>query len=187
MSNIAIFHGTGSTPDDFWFPWLKQQLESLGHDVWVPQLPNADEPNIEEWLPFVLQRRDFLSNDDTILVGHSAGCPLILGLLECVERKIKKSILVSGFAQPLNPEKPEQILQKHYNWEKIQSNVGSLVLINSDNDPWGCDDNAGKYIFDHLGGTLIVRHGEGHMGSKTYNQPYREFGFLLELIVSRSI
>ena len=62
-----------------------------------------------------------------------------------------------------------------------------MILINSDNDPWGCDDKAGKFIFDNLGGTLIIRHGEGHMGSNTFNQPYREFPLLLELIESSAL
>jgi hypothetical protein len=38
-------------------------------------------------------------------------------------------------------------------------------------------------MFDHLGGTLIVRHGEGHMGSDSFNQPYKEFPLLEKLIV----
>jgi hypothetical protein len=30
-------------------------------------------------------------------------------------------------------------------------------------------------MFDHLGGTQIIKHGEGHMGSDTFKQPYKEF------------
>ena len=34
----------------------------------------------------------------------------------------------------------------------------------------------------NLGGTLIIRHGEGHMGSSKFNQPYKEFPLLTKLI-----
>ncbi len=186
MSNVSLFHGTGSSPNDFWIPWLKKELEQGSHKVWAPQLPNADTPRLKEWLPFCLSNRDFFDIEDSILVGHSAGCPLILSLLERIEVKVKKVILVAGFAQPLNSNDPEEILPATFNWGKIRSFADSFVIINSDNDPWGCDDGAGKYIFDHVGGTLIVRHGEGHMGSKKFNQPYREFPLLLELITNPS-
>jgi predicted alpha/beta hydrolase family esterase len=67
------------------------------------------------------------------------------------------------------------------NWPNIRSHAEQFVFINSDNDPWGCDDKQGKIMREKLGGELIVLH-EGHMGSTTYNQPYKEFPLLLDLI-----
>ncbi|MEK7577324.1 MAG: hypothetical protein AAB492_01730 [Patescibacteria group bacterium] len=29
---------------------------------------------------------------------------------------------------------------------------------------------------------MIIRHGEGHMGSDSFKQPYKEFPFLVKLI-----
>jgi len=80
-------------------------------------------------------------------------------------------------------------LQKQYNWKKIKKNVKDIIFINSSNDPWGCDDKEGLFLFKHLGGTLIIREGEGHMGSDTFKQPYRTFPLLeklLEIKYSRS-
>lgn len=57
-----------------------------------------------------------------------------------------------------------------------------FVLINSDNDPWGCDDKAGRELFDHLGGDLIIRHGAGHMGSTKFSQPYTSFPLISHLV-----
>jgi len=36
-------------------------------------------------------------------------------------------------------------------------------------------------MFDHLGGMQIIRH-EGHMGSTTHKQSYKEFPLLTQLI-----
>lgn len=187
MATIAIFHGSGSTPSNFWYPWLQTSLESRGHTVWLPQLPNAHEPRIDEWLPFALTRKEILSRPDTVLVGHSSGCPLILSILERIEARVRKAVLVAGFAEQLDPEHPSDILQVRYDWPKIRQNVQSLIVINSDDDPWGCDDRKGRHILANAGGTLIVRSGEGHMGSEKFNQPYREFPLLLELIESNAI
>lgn len=182
MQNAILLHGHGDGPQSYWFPWLVKKLQEESFAVWAPQLPNTDNPSIDVQLPFVLGEGNFVT--DTVMVGHSSGCPLILSVLQSIDVKISQAILVSGFASPLpdDPESSRQILQK-YDWEKIRSNVEDIVFINSDNDPWGCNDTKGREMFDQLGGTLIIRHGEGHMGSTKFNQPYKEFPLLLKLIV----
>ncbi len=181
MKNACIFHGTSCTPESFWYPYLKDSLEKENYTVWVPSLPDPNKPDISVQLPYCLD--NFQYNEESILVGHSAGCPLILNLLENLDCKIKLAILVAGFTTPLT-EDPESILQKSYNWEKIKSNCEHFVFINSDNDPWGCNDKQGRIMFDNLGGDLIIRHGEGHMGSDSFNQPYKEFPLLANTIKS---
>jgi hypothetical protein len=37
-------------------------------------------------------------------------------------------------------------------------------------------------MFDKLGGTLIIKSGEGHMGSDSFNQPYKEFPLIITLV-----
>jgi len=192
MKNAVILHGSSCTPNSFWYPYLKKELEKRGYQVWVPQLPKAEAPDLKIQLPFVIKRVQFTK--ETILVGHSAGCPLILSVLENIKIRIDKALLVAGYARKLRKQHDpllkkleraaEGILQEKYNWEKIKSHVKDIIFINSDNDPWGCDDTEGRYMFDHLGGTLIIKHGEGHMGSDMFHQPYKKFpllGKLLEL------
>lgn len=178
MKNAIIFHGKGGTPESYWHPWLKCELEDNGYKVWVPQLPDKDEPDLKTWLLFALKNGQF--DCETVLIGHSAGCPLILSILEKIEIKIAKAIMVAGFIESLTGE-VMPILQEKYDWEKIKSHCGEFIFINSDNDPWGCDDRQGKKMADSLGGKLIVLH-EGHMGSERFNQPYKEFPFLRNLI-----
>lgn len=180
MKNVNIFHGTGCTPDSYWFPYLKKELEQRGYHISAPQLPDADVPDLKTWLPVALKET---YTSETVIVGHSAGGPLILSILEHLQTSIRMAILVSGYARQKDEWKhPEKILQSSYNWEKIKRNVKEIIYINSDNDPWGCDDIEGRYMFDHLGGTLIIKHGEGHMGSDTFKQPYKEFPLLVKLI-----
>ena len=178
MKNVSIFHGTGSSPDSFWFPWLKDELERKMYKVWLPQLPEPNNPDLKRWLPFALKNGMF--NKDSILIGHSAGASLILSILENLDFKVSQAILVAVFFEQVGDRK-EAILQPSYEWQKIKGNVDDLIIINSDNDPWGCDDKVGKKLFDQLGGTLIIRH-DGHFGSDTHNQPYPDFSLLLKLV-----
>ncbi len=177
MKNAIILHGTGTQNTSFWFPWLKEALEAHDYSVWLPQLPNDARPNLKEWLPFVLQNGTF--TPETILVGHSAGSQLILSILENLPIQIKQAVLVSGYAQGLRlhaaTDEPAPL-----DWNKMKNKTKQLTFINSDNDPWECDATQGRIMLGHLGGVLIIPKGEGHMGSDTYKQPYKEFPLLLK-------
>jgi predicted alpha/beta hydrolase family esterase len=181
MKNVILFHGTGETPQHFWYPWLQKELEMKGYTVCIPELPNTNHPALDQWLPIALQQH---ITQESIIIGHSAGCPLILSLLEKINLPVKQIILVAAFFQYNHiPNYNEPILQKTYNWKKIAKNSKDLIVINADNDPWGCTDIVGKQLITYIKkGTLVMPKGEGHMGSDTYHQPYKEFPLLLKLI-----
>lgn len=190
MKNAIVLHGSSCKPDSYWLPSIKNFLEKKGYNVWIPQLPDSAAPDLKKQLPIVLKDGNF--NRESILIGHSSGCPLALSILDNIDIKISKAILVAGYARKLGKQKKpsfqklekaaEPILQEKYNWEKIKNNVEDITFINSDNDPWGCDDEEGRYMFNNLGGRLIILHGEGHMGSDYFNQPYKEFPLIEKLL-----
>jgi uncharacterized protein len=187
MKNAIILHGTSCNPKSFWHPSIKKFLEKQGYKVWIPALPETDIPDLKKWLPKVLKKGKFTK--DTILIGHSAGSPLILSILEKINTTIHKAILVAAYSRMKDKDDNPLILQKKYNWKKIKNNVKDIIFINSSNDPWGCNTEEGLNLFKNLGGTLIVREGEGHMGSDSFKQPYTRFPLLeklLEVKYSRS-
>lgn len=186
MKNALILHGTSCNPNSFWQPSIKKFLEKNNYKVEVPALPNTDVPDIKKWLPVALE---FDFNEETILIGHSAGTPTVLSVLENIEVTIHKAILIAAYSRMKGLDDNPLILQDKYDWSKIKKNVKDLIIINSSNDPWGCNTEAGLEIFKHLGGTLIIREGDGHMGSDSFNQPYTQFPLLeklLEVPYSRS-
>lgn len=121
--------------------------------MWVPQLPDADNPDLKNWLPFVMNGGKF--GKETIIIGHSAGGPLVLSVLESIDVSLNKAILVAGHARPIGKKKQAlPILQKEYNWKKIKGNVRDLIFINSNNDPWGCNHLEGLYMWKNGGGYI---------------------------------
>ena len=179
MKNVIILHGTGETKNSFWIPYIKSNLETKDYQVSIPQLPNSDNPILTDQLKQAL-KESFTT--ETILIGHSSGCPLILTILENIKINVKLSILIAGYAQPLLGNKNNTYnIKDNYDWKKIKSACSEFIFINGVNDPWGANDIQGRFMFDNLGGKLIINN-EGHMGSDFYNQPYKEFPFLLKLI-----
>ncbi len=180
MSKNAIgFHGTAETPLSFWLPYIKTELEKKEYRVSIPQLPDAEHPQLDKWLPTAL-RETYTS--DTVIFGRSAGCPLVLSILEQIPVQVKLVVLVAGYITPLHSSEVNDVLSHTYHWKQIREHAKQFMFINSDNDPWGCTDLQGRMMMENLGGTLVVPKGEGHMGSDTYHQPYAEFPLLLKLI-----
>lgn len=173
-----IFHGIGDEPQSYWIPFIKKGLEEKGYKVWTPHLPKPDDPTLSIQIPFVLENGTF--SEETVMIGHSAGVALIFGVLEQLSSPVKQVIGVSGFVDVIQPVLKHIV--KDFAWKKIQSNAKEFIFINSDNDPWGANDKQGRIMLNHLGGMQIIRHGDGHMGSMSYNQPYKAFPLLLQLI-----
>ena len=181
-----LFHGTGSSPQDFWLPWLTGELQKNGIEVWAPQLPQKDMPDLSVWTPWVLERAKF--DSETIIIGHSAGAPLILSLLQKISVTVEKAVLVAGFINPIPYMPPNHpMLMQNPDWDKMRRQCRDFVFINSDNDPWGCVVAQGEAMRQKLGGTLVAMTGHGHFGSNIFTEPYPVFPLLRDVCLSDMI
>lgn len=174
--SAIIFHGTGGNPDVLWFRWLGERLASRGYSVEIPHYPELNVEPIATFLPAVLASHRF--DGDTVLVGHSGGAALLLAILEHIEVRIAQAILVAGYATPPN-DSAEPVLQDRYDWDAIRRHAADLWFVNSVVDPYGCDAAQGRFLFDRLGGTQLIRN-EGHFGD--HDQPFPTFELLDRLI-----
>lgn len=183
MKHAVLLHGTGGNDKDyFWFTDMRQYLEDHGYTVWWPALPSTDSPDLESSMEFIKQNMPSL-NEESILIGHSSACPLILSILQRGSAHVKQAILVGGYYAPIDDTVSGKMIEKdEYNWEKIQNSAEEIILINSDNDPWGCDHAQARPVAEKLNAKFILAKGEGHMGSGTYDQPYREHKLVKDLL-----
>jgi hypothetical protein len=187
--NAIIVHGSNSTENNskeglpenkrHWKPWLKKELENKGIKVSNELYPEDWLPDYNKWKK-VFEKNKI--NEDTILIGHSAGTAFILRWLNENKRKVDKVILIAPSVikegkylniSKLKDFKFDSSLKKYFN---------KLVIFYSDNDD---EDiiNSAKYVYSLLRGKLINLKGKGHftledMGAK-------EFPELLNVITSR--
>jgi predicted alpha/beta hydrolase family esterase len=164
MTNAIIFHGTGphATVDKFWYRSVANSLSEAGIDTAVPELVELDRQPLDD----TLQEIDSLGldiNDNTILIGHSAGVSVILALLERLNTPIQAAYLLAGYCSSNGMRHPA--LKESYDWDAIRANAGDVYIFNSFNDPFHCDQEKGIELFNHLGGTLLLRN-DGHFTKK---------------------
>jgi len=174
---VFIIHGWEGYPEEGWFPWLKRELEKKEFEVFVPQMPDAANPRIENWVPAVTKMVG-KPDKDTYFVGHSMGCQTIARYLESLPEKIKVGgvVFVAGFFKRLSglDDDPEtQLVRSHWldtplNLEKVKEHLGKSVAIFSDNDPWVPLDNQEDFR-DKLGSKIIVQHQMGHFSGPSDN------------------
>ncbi|MDC9603533.1 RBBP9/YdeN family alpha/beta hydrolase [Xenorhabdus griffiniae] len=99
---IIIVHGYTASPSSHWFPWLKEKLTEQGAEVIIPTMPDTSSPKPEAWAKMLMEVVS-KADKDSIFVGHSLGCIMLLRHLETIRSQhlhIGGYILVSGFDSP---------------------------------------------------------------------------------------
>lgn len=179
---IFIIHGTYGHPRENWFPWLKEELEKLGHKAIVPAFPTPKNMSLRNWMKVMEQ---YTINEDDILVGHSIGPALVLRLLE--KNKAKAAFLVAGFLGALDNDEVDDLNSSFFiepfEWERIRANCKKIELIYSDNDPYVPVEKALE-LADKLKIKPILVKGAGHFNEAA---GYTKFPRLLEDIKHKLI
>lgn len=169
MKKAVFLHGTDGSPNDHWFPWLKQELEKYEYDIFAPTLPDNHRPNRDTY-------NDFLKNSnwdftDSLLIGHSSGTTTILNLLMADWfPKVKAAVLVGTFlnekltksADWYEPGQFDDLFVQGFDIEKIKSKCPAFILVHGDNDA-SCDYDDAKEFCQKLGGDFITIENGAHL------------------------
>lgn len=181
MAKIFIIHGTKGSSGGNWFPWLRRELELLGHTVFVPDFPTPENQNLQSWMDAFEDYLHLIDND-TILVGHSLGPAFLLSVLERIPEPVKAAFFVVGFIGPLGlPEFDalnKTFTEKRFDWTTIRNNCKKFYVINSDNDPY-VPLEKGKELAKNLKTEVMIIKNAGHINAES---GFTKFPLLLEKI-----
>lgn len=176
---IVILHGTNADHTQNWFPWLKSKLEKLGHEVWVPDLPDANLPQLDTYNEYLLNSGwDF---NDNILIGHSSGAVEVTSLLQLLPEgvKINAAVLVGIFRGDLGWKELHGV-NGNFDYQKIKQKAGKFIVVHADDDPY-CPLDGAEWIADQLHASLRIFHGSGHF-SEGLDPRFKKFPELLEIL-----
>ena len=167
---VIIVHGWDGYPEEGWFPWLKKELESRGHEVIVPQMPDAGEPRIIKWVPAIANAVGQLDKD-TFFVGHSIGVQAIARYLESLsgDDKAGGAVFVAGFFKrltnmgddPIDLDVVKEWLESQIDLNKVKERMNQSAAIFSETDPFVPLDNQDEFK-DKLGSEITILSGPGH-------------------------
>jgi predicted alpha/beta hydrolase family esterase len=181
MQKAFIFHGTGASRDDHWFPWLEEKLEEANLEVSRPDFPTPEEQELENWLE-VLDEQDIEIDRETVLIGHSLGSVFILNILNRQDMNIEAAYLVSAWTGMLPDEKFNEwnstFQDQDFDFEKIKSSCGEFHQFHSPDDPYVPLEKA-EELEKNVKSNLHLVEGAGHFNS---DSGFTEFPELWKLI-----
>src|SRR3989344_4113624 len=113
--------------------------------VFVPHMPDTDNPQIEAWVD-ALRRIVGEPDNDTYFIGHSIGCQTILRYLESLPDNVKVggAIFVAGWfnltkevtGDPEQNKIAKPWLSTKINFSKVLKHTKKFTAIFSNNDPY---------------------------------------------------
>lgn len=165
---VILVHGFKSSSQKNFFPWLKEELIKKGCEVIVPDLPDPEAPNPEEWTKALIEEVRSV-DDETIVVGHSIGATAALRFLEAVEARstVKGCVLV---APPwrIKDERFEGFFMSELDFDVLMWKSSRFTVIHSHDDKVIPFDHA-KKCARVLHARLVERNeGEGHFQGERY-------------------
>lgn len=181
---VIIIHWTFGNSKENWFPWLKQELESNWHKVWVPDFPTPDNQSLQSWCNVLEKQVPFIFDEETILIGHSLWAAYILNILnQKRNKKVKKAILVSAFVRELNnntfDELNKTFIEKEFNRDLIKSNIIDIEMFYWDNDPYVPFIET-EYLQQQLNCNINIIHNWWHLNASA---GFNQFDQILERII----
>lgn len=175
---FVIIHGYIASPEKNWFPWLKSQLEALGAQVDVPDMPDSLSPDPVKWQQR-LQQLPFDIDKESVLIGHSLGCVTALRFLQNKNQAVKGYVLVSGFdeEQQTLPELRSHTLSP-LGYATLTDLADKRISIISTNDEI-VSPSSSRVLAEALKTQVILEENAGHFLDR---EGYTTFPTLLEAI-----
>lgn len=170
---VVIVHRWSGSPTEDWYPWLKAQLEKAGCEVIVPEMPDPDEPIIDDWVDALAVAVGGVDRN-TYFVGHSVGAQTVMRYLEDVSDEVVAGgmVTVAGWIS-MNEDVLEEDgsldiarpwLHTPIDFGKVRRSVGKIVSIFSSNDPYVPVSNA-EMFKNQLGAETVILPNLGHITS----------------------
>lgn len=173
MNKIYMVHCWDGTKDDGWYYWLDKKISNENNKVIRFNMPNTENPKIEEWVSELDKQVDIL-DENTYFIGHSIGCQTILRYLE--NKNVDK---IGGilFVAPWLDLLPEAIededsyntaypwIHTDINFNKIKSITNNINCIFSDDDYFVSLSQKERFE-ELLNAKTIVISGKGHISSE---------------------
>ncbi|MGW2774756.1 RBBP9/YdeN family alpha/beta hydrolase [Streptomyces olivaceoviridis] len=160
-----ILHGwQNHRPPEHWQHWLAGRLTALGHRVGYPQLPDADDPDLDVWLGELARHLEELNGpEERVVVAHSLSAVLWLhaaarGMEQ--QRYADRVLLVSPPSGPVLARYPEVAAFAPPALDFTLS--GETRLVAGDDDPY-CPGGADTVFAEPLGIPADILPGAAHL------------------------
>jgi predicted alpha/beta hydrolase family esterase len=166
MRIIGVHGYKSSSKKNFW-PFLYDELRKLGHEVIIPDLPNPEAPDPEEWVQTLLDQVGTLNGED-IIVGHSLGAPTALKFLEAAEaRSTPHAVVLISPTWRIEAERFRGFFLSELDYEVLMWRAKLFTVIHDRNDTVIPFSHGEKYA-KMLQADMVTTQTNGHFDEAEY-------------------
>ena len=169
ISNVVIVHGVNDNEEEakelplenerHWQPWIKESLECRGIKISNELYPKDWSPDYNKWKK-VFEKNKI--DENSVLVGYSAGCAFLVRWLGETKKKVKKLILVAPWKIPSEEFSDGENEMYDYKIEKcVKKNVKERVIFTADDEEEDGKKSV-KIFYNSFGGKIIELKGRKH-------------------------
>ena len=176
---VFIAHRWGGTPNDDWHPWIKNELENRGFEVFIPEMPNTENPVIESWVSH-LSKIVGKPDKDTYFIGHSIGCQAIMRYLQGIDVKVGGVLFIAGWLslQGLETQEERDVVEPWLttpiDFDKVKRLANKITAIFSLDDPFVPISDSSIFK-EKLDAKTITEKSKGHFNEEKYELILTEF------------
>ena len=179
---VIFIHGYTASSQTNWYPNISKELDALGVDYSILDLPGGEYPHSKDWLE-IIDREVKSTHKPVILVGHSLGTRALLLYLDKSGKKVDTVILIASFNNDW--EKHRTRKDEHYqdffaypvDTEKIKKLANQFIVMHSRDDS-DLDYQWGIEIANDLSAKVLTYEDRGHFNDQ------ENYSFVLEVIKS---
>lgn len=182
-NNYLLVHGSFGSPFSNWIPYLRNEIENRGFDVYTPDFPTGVLfQNYDNWSRLLdAYTTSGIINEDTVIFAHSIAPIFICKYLVENKIKVKRLIFICGFNNYLGINEEYDTVNKSMYFNSlsdIKKYCEDIICFYSDNDPY-VKYEVEKEFADTIADKQIMVPSGGHLNSES---GYTEFPDLLKYI-----
>jgi uncharacterized protein len=169
----VLLHGINGSGPEHWQTWLSGQLTEAGREVRFPGLPNADSPDLIEWLAALDEALTGLPDDGFDVLAHSLGAALWMhhALAATDAPRPARVALVALPAAGLLPAEASTFAPIPLDVDAIRRAADGTVLVGGDDDPY-CPGGIARVYGAPLKMAATVIPSAGHINAESGYGPW---------------
>jgi predicted alpha/beta hydrolase family esterase len=181
VMKVIILPGNGNShPNDCRYQFVQLELQKIGYEVILEQMPDAELARASYWIPRLVDK--IQQQEDVILIGHSSWAEAILKYLE--QYKVKGAVLVWAQYTDLgiDTEKQSEYYDTTRKRDNIKANAWFILQFASVDDPYIPIDEA-HTIRDQLQTEYYEFTDKGHFMQHDFPELIQALKFKTDMIV----